>query len=123
MSKVLVAEDDGNIREIIAFALKELGIAIEVAKTGDQAEQLLDENTFDLVILDVMMPGVTGFEIADKIHARQEQGPKILMLSAISQGTSLTDTQMRTKAKVDAYISKPFKLSELTQKVKELLGL
>ncbi|MBI4243983.1 MAG: response regulator [Planctomycetes bacterium] len=120
MKKILVVEDNKRIREIITFTLKNKGYSIDEAEDGEKAQELINHTTYDLLILDVMLPGVTGFEIAE--HVREKKlNSKILMLSAITQGTSLSDQEMQAKAQVDAFVSKPFKINDLSSTVDSLL--
>lgn len=121
MKNILVVEDTKSIREIIAFTLKNRKHNVTEAADGDRAAELIKANKYDLAILDVMLPGVTGFELAQLI--RQGGSPtKILMLSAVAEGTGISDEGMKKKAGVDDYMAKPFKIQDLIAKVDVLLG-
>lgn len=121
--RVLVVEDTANIRQIIAFALKQRGYEVLEAADGEEGLRRVHAEKPDLLILDAMLPLKTGFEVctALKEDARTRTLP-VLMLTAITQGTGKSDDYWREKSHADAFMSKPFKSQELMECVEKLIG-
>jgi DNA-binding response OmpR family regulator len=117
---VLIADDEANIVVSLEFLMKREGHRVSVARDGDAALAAIRELRPDLVLLDVMMPGKTGFEVCQAVRGDESlAGVKILMLSAKGRETDLAKGQALG---ADAYMTKPFSTRELADKVKELLG-
>jgi DNA-binding response OmpR family regulator len=120
MAKILVAEDDPDIRELIAFGLIYAGLEVITAADGEQAVQKAVQERPDLVMLDVRMPKMTGYEAcaAIKETAALKDVP-VIILSAKGQDSEI-------EAGLDAgayeYILKPFELQELVTKVQTIIG-
>jgi DNA-binding response OmpR family regulator len=121
MSKrVLVADDEPNIVISLEFLMKREGHAVSVARDGPSALEAIRTGKPDLVLLDVMMPGLSGFEVCQAVRADEAlAGVKILMLSAKGRDTDIAKGQAMG---ADAYMTKPFSTKELAEKVRELLG-
>lgn len=119
MKKVLVADDEEVLRMLIVDTLEDEGFAIDEASDGEEAWQFLQNNQYDLVILDYMMPGYTGLELLEKIKkaGNGDQG-KILMLSAKSQAS---EKEQVLQAGADSFMAKPFSPLKLIELVEELL--
>ena len=118
--KVLIADDEPNIVASLEFLMKKGGYEVAVARNGDEALALVESFAPDLVLLDVMMPRRSGYEVCQKMRERAEwRRIKVVMLSAkgreaeVSKGLSLG---------ADAYVTKPFSNRELVAQVAELLG-
>jgi DNA-binding response OmpR family regulator len=117
---ILIADDEANIVVSLEFLMKREGHRVSVARDGDAALAAIRELRPDLVLLDVMMPGKTGFEVCQAVRSDESlAGVKILMLSAKGRETDLAKVQALG---ADAYMTKPFSTRELADKVKELLG-
>jgi DNA-binding response OmpR family regulator len=117
---VLIADDEANIVVSLEFLMKREGHRVSVARDGDAALAAIREQRPDLVLLDVMMPGKTGFEVCQAVRGDESlAGVKILMLSAKGRETDLAKGQALG---ADAYMTKPFSTRELADKVKALLG-
>jgi DNA-binding response OmpR family regulator len=117
---VLIADDEANIVISLEFLMKREGHRVSVARDGDSALALIRAERPDLVLLDVMMPGRTGFEVCQAVRADDAlAGVKILMLSAKGRDTDVAKGQALG---ADAYMTKPFSTRELADKVRELLG-
>ena len=116
-STILLAEDQTDIRELIAMNLR--GAGYEVTAVGDGLAALAsqDERASDLLILDLMLPGMDGLEVCKALRAKQRSAP-ILMLTAKS--TEL-DRVLGLELGADDYLTKPFSLAELLARVKALL--
>lgn len=118
--KILVADDEPNIVISLEYLLKRESYSVVVARDGQEALDAIVREMPDLVLLDVMMPKKTGFEVCQEVRANDAlQGVKILMLTAKGRDTDLAKG---TALGADAYMTKPFSTRELVQKVAELLG-
>lgn len=116
-NRVLVVEDDPDIADLIRVNLVELGLEIEHADHGAKGLQLGLENEYDLILLDVMLPGVSGLDICRQVReSKPEQS--ILMLTAKN---SETDRVLGLELGADDYISKPFSVRELQARVRAQL--
>ncbi len=120
-NKVLIADDEVNIVISLEFLMKREGFEVSVARDGEEAVAKIRSERPDLVLLDVMMPKKTGFEVCQEVRADGELGQtKILMLTAKGR-----DTEMAKGLALgaDAYMTKPFSTKELVREVKKLLGM
>ena len=113
---MLLVEDDASIREVATLGLEQAGL--KVTATGDGRDGLarFREGGVDLVVLDVMLPSLDGFEVCREI--RRESGTPIVMLTARSE---LHDIVVGLELGADDYITKPFELAELVARVKAVL--
>jgi two-component system response regulator MtrA len=114
--RLLLVEDDASIREIATLGLEQAGF--RVTATGDGRDALLRfrQGSFDLVVLDVMLPSLDGFEVCREIR-RESQAP-IVMLTARSE---LHDVVVGLELGADDYVTKPFELAELVARIKAVL--
>ena len=114
--QVLLVEDDSSIREIASLGLEQAGF--RVTSSGDGREGLLQfrQGVFDLVVLDVMLPTLDGFEVLREI--RKDNQTPIVMLTARSD---LHDVVVGLELGADDYITKPFELPELVARIKAVL--
>jgi DNA-binding response OmpR family regulator len=117
--KILIADDEPSIVAAVEFLLKRGGYEVRVARSGDEALELIEASPPDLVLLDVMMPGRSGYEVCKRLRERPEwKDLKIIMLSAkgrdaeVSRGLALG---------ADVYITKPFSTRDLMAKIHGLL--
>jgi len=118
--KILVADDEPNIVISLEYLLKREGYTVLLARDGQQALDTIIQERPDLVLLDVMMPGKSGFEVCQAVRANEElQGTKILMLTAKGRDTDLAKG---TALGADDYMTKPFSTRELAEKVARMLG-
>lgn len=116
-NSILVAEDDADIRRGLIATLESEGYEVTSAANGGQALQLLGQEEFDLVMLDVMMPKMSGFDVCREIRARGIESP-VLFLTAKSEEV---DKVVGLKLGADDYVTKPFGLHELLARVEALL--
>lgn len=114
---ILVAEDQTDIRELIALNLRNAGYEVSTVVDGPAALASQNEQASDLLILDLMMPGLDGLEVCKALRARGRSTP-ILMLTA--RATEL-DRVLGLELGADDYLTKPFSLAELLARVKALL--
>ena len=118
--KILVADDEPNIVISLEYLMKREGYTVLVARDGQEALDAIARDKPDLVLLDVMMPKKSGFEVCQAVRASEElQATKILMLTAKGRDT---DVAKGLALGADAYMTKPFSTRELVQKVAEMLG-
>ncbi|MEY8190609.1 response regulator transcription factor [Peribacillus simplex] len=119
MKRILLAEDEEVLRMLVVDTLEDEDYEVDEAADGMEAVQLLESNTYDLIILDYMMPGYTGLEIIEKIQSSEikNQG-KILMLSAKSQQF---EQERILEAGADYFMSKPFSPLKLIEKIEVIL--
>lgn len=117
MLNILVVEDDKNTRKLITTILKNYGYTTLEATNGVEALEILEHNHVDLMVLDVMMPQMDGYELAETIRGSGSQMP-MLMLSAKS---NVTDIKQGFVVGIDDYMTKPFDFEELLLRIKALL--
>jgi len=116
---VLVIEDEPNIIEAINFILSRDGWAVKTHSNGHDAMQVVEAQVPDLLILDVMLPGRSGYDILHDIRAHDRVGDlPVLMLTARGQKR---DREMAERAGVSHYMAKPFSNSELLDAVRSLV--
>jgi DNA-binding response OmpR family regulator len=119
--KILIVEDNHEIRDSLRDILELNDYQAEVASDGVEALQTLEESKFDLIISDIMMPNMDGFEMVEAINERKEfDHIPIIYLTAKVQAN---DRLMGLKLGANDYITKPFEMNELLLKVKNLLRL
>ena len=118
MAHILYAEDDDVVAQMVSFHLSEEGHNVLVARDGDEARRALDERHFNVVLLDVMMPGIDGFSLCREVSA-MEPRPFTLIVSA--RGTP-QDLAAGTEAGADGYIVKPFHPKELADRIHEAIS-
>ena len=111
---VLIIEDDSDIIQLLSIHLTDLGCRIESATNGQQGLAIAKEECFDLIILDIMLPGLNGMEICRKIRQTDRQTP-ILMLTAKSEEI---DKVLGLETGADDYLTKPFSVREFIARVK-----
>ena len=117
--KLLVADDEPNIIISLEYLMKREGYDVLVATDGNQALEAIQREQPALVLLDVMMPGKTGFEVCQAVRADPAlDGVRILMLTAKGRET---DVSKGLALGANAYMTKPFSTRELVQTVAELL--
>jgi DNA-binding response OmpR family regulator len=114
--KILVADDDTDLLDLVAYALGQAGFLVIKAPDGTQALQRFDAESPDLVILDINMPGATGFEVCARL--REQGGVPIIMLTARGDEQDLVKA---LELGADDYLTKPFSPRTLLARIKALL--
>jgi DNA-binding response OmpR family regulator len=115
--RILLVEDEENLAIGLQYNLTEEGYIVELAKDGREALKLFETKKVDLIVLDIMIPYIDGFEIARRVRKKDPQMP-ILMLTA---RTTREDKVKGLELGADDYITKPFHLEELLLRVKGML--
>ena len=114
MNKILIAEDEGRISRFIEKGLRAAGYTTTVVEDGNGALELAREGGHDLVLLDVGLRGIDGFEVLRRIRSQNQQLP-VIMLTA---RTSVTDTVAGLEGGANDYMPKPFRFDELLARVR-----
>jgi DNA-binding response OmpR family regulator len=118
-TRVLVADDDPDIRELVEFKLSQAGYAVQAVPDGLAAWEAFEAEAPAIVVLDVMMPGLSGFDVLRKIRESDHPRVPVLMLSAKSRDSDV-DTGFASGA--DDYVIKPFSPRELLHRVNTMLA-
>jgi two-component system phosphate regulon response regulator PhoB len=115
--KILVVEDEGDIRDLMILHLTRDGHKPDAAADGEEALKKLQDNTYDLVVLDWMLPGMSGIDIAKTLRKMQSRVP-ILMVTARVEPA---DIVLGLEAGADDYITKPFEVPVFLARIRALL--
>jgi DNA-binding response OmpR family regulator len=119
-NKILIADDEPNIVTSLVFLMTRSGYEVRSARNGDEALALVESFQPDLVLLDVMIPGRSGYEVCQRMRERPEwRHIKIMMLSAKGRGAEVSKG---LSIGADAYMTKPFSNRELIARIGGLLG-
>ena len=117
---ILVADDEQDIRELVAYRLSRSGYTIVEARDGQEAFELAADQALDMAVLDVMMPRLNGFDLTERLrHVPATKQLPILLMSASVQEV---DISRGFAAGADGYLTKPFTPNELLTQVQELLS-
>jgi len=118
--KILIVDDEPNIVISLEFLMKKEGYTVAVAVDGEEALAKVGEFAPDLVLLDIMMPKKSGYEVCEALRADPARaGLKIVMLTAKGRDTEVAKG---LAIGADAYVTKPFSTKDLVVRVKELLA-
>lgn len=115
--RVLVAEDEQRISHLLKMYLEREGFNVEVADNGDEALKKAIQESFDIIILDILMPGRDGFSVLEEI--RKTKDTPVIMLSAKGEAH---DLKRGEDLGASAYILKPFSPKDVVSKIKMLLN-
>jgi DNA-binding response OmpR family regulator len=117
---ILVADDEQDIRELVAYRLSRSGYRIIEARDGEEAFQLAADQLLDMAVLDVMMPRLNGFDLAQRLrHSPATERLPILLMSASVQEA---DISRGFASGADGYLTKPFTPDQLLTRVREMLS-
>jgi DNA-binding response OmpR family regulator len=117
---ILVADDEQDIRELVAYRLSRSGYRIIEARDGEEAFQLAADQALDMAVLDVMMPRLNGFDLTQRLrHTPATARLPILLMSASVQEA---DISRGFAAGADGYLTKPFTPDQLLTRVREVLS-
>ena len=118
MAKILLVEDERNIASFIERGLHEFGHTVSVTHNGTTAWELLQHEAFDLLVLDIIMPGINGLDLCRQYRQKEGYQTPVIMLTAL--GTT-EDIVKGLDAGADDYLVKPFSFQELEARIKALL--
>ena len=119
MAKILIAEDERDIRDLVAFTLRFAGHEVQVATNGEEAVQMAPQVNPDLILMDVRMPRMTGYEACKVMKADPDlKDIPIVFLTARGQESEI---QQGLEAGAEEYLLKPFAPDQLTSRVKAIL--
>ena len=116
MTKILVVEDEASFSEALSYVLGKEGFEVEVAETGDGAVAAFDKNGADLILLDLMLPGLSGTEVCKQLRSRSDV--PIIMLTA--KDTEV-DKVVGLELGADDYVTKPYSKAELVARIRAVL--
>ena len=118
--KILIIEDDRDIVRLVKYNLEKLGMEVFEAFNGQEGLDLARDKSADLIILDLMLPQIDGYEVLEALKEDKNilDIPVIILSAKVSAGAIVKGFQMGASD----YIPKPFSIDELTSKVKEFLG-
>ena len=116
MTKILVVEDEASFSEALSYVLGKEGFEVEVAETGDGAIAAFDKNGADLILLDLMLPGLSGTEVCKQLRSRSDV--PIIMLTA--KDTEV-DKVVGLELGADDYVTKPYSKAELVARIRAVL--
>ena len=115
MTQILLVEDEEHISRLIAMALSPLGYICETANDGEKGADMIERNRYDLILLDVMLPKIDGFELIEYI---ENYNTPVIFITAKN---SVADKVRGLKLGADDYITKPFDIAELQARVETVL--
>lgn len=114
MAAILIAEDESRIASFVEKGLRAAGHATTVAATGTEALELALSDQFELLILDIGLPGMTGFEVLERVRGQGFTLPVIILTAR----DSVTDTVAGLDSGADDYMAKPFRIEELLARIR-----
>ena len=116
-NRILLLEDDRSLVDGLVYSLKKSGFDLEAAGTVAEAYQLLNRNSYDLLLLDITLPDGTGYDVCEEIRNRGNRIP-IIFLTAMDEEVNIV---RGLDSGGDDYMTKPFKLGELCSRIRALL--
>lgn len=118
--KILIVDDEPNIVMSLEYMLRRKNYEVFIARNGTEALHAIEENKPDLILLDIMMPDVDGYEICGRVKSSEQTSHiKVVFLSAKSKKS---DIEKGYELGADLYVVKPFSNKELTEKIAEQLS-
>lgn len=117
MAIILIADDDDNIRKLMSLFLRKEGFELKEARDGTKALSIIENSRVDLVILDIMMPGLDGWDLCREIRRSDANIPLLMVTAKAESAHKVKGFQLGT----DDYLTKPFDPLELVMRVKALL--
>jgi len=118
--KILVVDDDILVLEALEELLTSSGYEVRVADRGQEALELLDKEHFDLLLLDVVMPKMTGFDVCREVRKRDDEMSKVKIIMLTAK-TEERDSKIQEKYGCDLYLTKPIDPGRLKELIRETL--
>jgi len=117
--KILIVDDEPSIIVPVQFLMEQNGYDVMIAFSGEEAMEIIAEKKVDLILLDIMLPVIDGFEVCQRVRENPQWDKiKIILLTALGSDANV---EKGLALGADAYITKPFSNIEMVNKVKELL--
>ena len=123
VQKVLVVDDNQDVRELIVHILNADGFHVYAAVDGENALAILNSNPVDLVLLDVMMPGMSGLEVLKEIRTGSNKKVREVPVMMITAMSSTDDVDQALAIGANSYVVKPFRGATVREKVRKILDL
>jgi len=117
MDNILVVEDEQDIADLISVNLEELSLAVDHSLTGEKALELTEDNHYDVILLDVMLPGMSGLDVCRQLRDKKPEQAILMLTSKDSE----LDRVLGLELGADDYMTKPFSIRELQARVRSLL--
>jgi len=118
-NKILIVDDEPSIIVPVQFLMEQNGYDVLVAFSGEEAMEIIAEKKVDLILLDIMLPVIDGFEVCQRVRENLQWNKiKIILLTALGSDANV---EKGLALGADAYITKPFSNVDIVEKVKELL--
>lgn len=118
MSEILVVDDELDVLMLVKTQLESEGFQVDTVESGREALEFLEENMVDLLILDVVMPGLSGLDVLREIKSGEKKGLPVIVFTALG---CEVDMMIKPESKADAYLRKPYTRKELVDTVRSLL--
>jgi DNA-binding response OmpR family regulator len=119
-ARILVVDDSHLVRDIVRLRLESMGYRVSLAEDGEQAMEMIQANPPDLVVLDIHLPGIDGYEVCRRLRQDEKEVIRELPIIAL---TSMDDTSTGFEAGMDDYLNKDFDLLELGDRIAFLLSM
>lgn len=125
---VLIADDDPSVRFVVSRTIERLGCRVRVVEDGAEVPEAVSDERFNLLVLDLYMPGMNGFEVLRQVRRRDPdllpmpKTPANVRVLILSSETNAASIEHARAAGADAYLIKPFDVDELAAQVRTLLG-
>ncbi len=115
--RILIADDEPNIRDVLTFAFEQAGYDVDEVGRGDDALAMAQEHAYDAVLLDIVMPGMEGFDVCRELRRADNHVPVLFLTSR----TDEIDRVLGLELGADDYVTKPFSPREVVARVKAIL--
>jgi DNA-binding response OmpR family regulator len=119
---ILVVDDNEDIRNLLTLVLENEGYLVTQGLDGGECLEIVEEKSFDLILLDVMMPGISGFEVLKSIKTNKNKKINQIPICMITAKSGTEDIDEALELGADSYIVKPFRPVALAEKVNALLN-
>ena len=120
MKKILIVDDEPNIVMSLEYTFKKKGFEVFIARDGSEALEILENNIPDIILLDVMMPNVDGYQTLT--HIKQNERLNLVKTIVLRAKSKASDIEKGIRLGADKYLLKPFSVKKLVSEVNELLG-
>jgi CheY-like chemotaxis protein len=122
--KILVADDDEAIRDVLQTALNYRGFEVVQCQSGTQVFQILEKESVDLILLDIIMPGMNGLDVCRKLKSDDQlKKIPIIMITSITSDREIEDGVWKVATPADDFFSKPFDPFKLADRIEKILAI